>query len=293
MPLVALTTKDGREIPLGEVDITRTIEDFGMAPADVAAIIANVRSRDDVGREQVTASQIGSGARQLFLEQTVDYAREPHRQRAAMLGTMKHGMLNIAHDGLRVEERVVSKSGTVSARYDSFVPSTGVLRDRKGVAFFKLLMVLKGGVLKEARDYVYQLNVTALILRQNGATVNEMWLDFEPTGVGKLEKKELEEKFSITDPSFVPVAVPFLPESEVWDAYERLQREKAQAQRTGKAPAFCTSTQTWGGKKCSAGWCAVAKECAALAAENGEAHPYIKPALDVQLKQSIAQAEAR
>jgi hypothetical protein len=279
VPLTAFLTLDGRRIPLDEIDIRNTIVDFGLPPADVAAVIAQQRERQHIPQDQITASQIGSGARQIYLERTIDFAREPKREKAALLGTMKHAMLNIEHDGLLVEQRVVAKSGRFSAQYDTYVPETGVVRDRKGVGYFKVLMALKNGVLKEAHDYVMQLNLTGWLLRQNGNVVKELWLDFEPTGVGKLEKKELEEKFGITDPTLIPMQVPFIPQAEVLSAYEELHRAVVEAHKTGETPTMCSAAQTWNGKKCTAGWCRVAAECAVIAAKRGEEHPLNKKAV--------------
>jgi len=279
MPLTRLITVDGREIPLADVDITRTVEDFNLPPADVAAVIHDaLHNRKEVKREQITASQAGNGARQLYLEETIDYATNPQRRIAALRGTMKHA-LAVAHEGLRVEERITSNSGSYSAKFDSYVPSTGVLRDAKFPNVFKVIMILKHGVETQARDYVLQLNVTALILKQQGnTTVNEMWLDFSPSGVGKLEKEELANKYGIKDPAFIPVKVPFLPEAEVWNVYETLMREKAYAHKTETVPGMCTSAQTWGGKKCQLlpggdSWCPVASQCHEIAKDRGEVHP--------------------
>ncbi len=276
VPLTRLTTLDGRELPIGEIDITTTVQDFGLPPADVAAVVNDaLNGRRDVGRDQITASQSGNGARQLYLEETIDYSREPKRQMAALKGTMTHSLVNIEHEGMLAERRLTSKSGKFSMRYDTYVKATGTLRDAKYPNIFKVLMILKSGVLKEGRDYALQLNLGALLLRQHGYPVNEMWLDFGPTGVGKFEKGELE-KYAITDPTFIPISVPFLPEAEVWDVYERLSREKAEAHKTGVVPAMCTKEQTWNGKKCEGFWCPVAKECAVIAAQRGERHPLNK-----------------
>jgi len=276
MPLKFFTTLDGRDVPIGAVDIRSTVKDFGLPPADVAALVADQSGRGDVRPDQITGSQIGKGARQIYLEDTIDYSQAPARMMAALRGTMRHAMVSCEHNGLLVEQRVVSKSGRFSMKYDSFVPETGVLRDKKAVGFFKVLLVLKHGVMEAAKDYVFQLNLGAILLRQNGQVVKEMYLDFEPQGVGKLEKGELEAKFGIKDSTFVPVAVPFLDEAQVLDAYEQLYRAKAEARKTGIVPPMCTSEQTWGGKRCTQGWCPVAKQCAEIAAERGERHPLNK-----------------
>jgi hypothetical protein len=278
MPLVALLTTDGRRIPLAEVSMSTTIEDFGLPPADVAAVIAGVSNRADVDIKQVTASQAGNDARELYLRDTVDYAREPRREMAALMGTMRHSVINCAHDGLQVEKRYTSKCGRFSAQIDSYVPATGILRDLKCVGYYKVLMALKGGVEKEARDYVLQLNLAALILQQNGLPVNEMWLDFRPTGVGWNEKRELESKFGISDATTISRQVPALPARDVWAHYERLWREKTAALETGVAPPMCNEQATWGGKKCwdqknGFSWCPVAEACAELQRQAGLRHP--------------------
>lgn len=278
MPLKFLTTLDGRNIPIDDIDIRTTIADFGLPPADIAAMVYDAKhGRKEVKREQVTASQAGSGARLLFLEETVDYAIDPNRLVAAHLGTMKHSAINVAHEGLCVEQRVVSKCGRFSAKYDSFVPETGVLRDGKYPDVFKVLMILKGGVEKQARDYVLQLNLAAIILREQGHKVNEMWLDFRPTGAGVQERGELESKYGITGkPPYIPISVPFLPAAEVLAEFSSLADAKARAHKTGEVPPMCTAAQTWGGKRCTQGWCAVAKACAEIAAARGEKHPLNK-----------------
>ncbi len=296
MPLARLTTLDGRELPIREIDITTTVQDFGLPPADVAAVVNDaLNGRRDVGRDQITASQSGNGARQLYLEEVIDYSREPKRQMAALKGTMTHSLVNIEHEGMLAERRLTSKSGKFSMKYDTYVIKTGVLRDAKYPDYFKVKMILRHGIKKEGRDYMFQLNLGALILRQHGYEVNEMWLDFGPTGVGWKEKQELEEKFGITvvKPLWIPVEVPFLPEAEVWDVYERLSREKAEAHKTGVVPAMCTKEQTWNGKKCEGFWCPVAKECAAIAAQRGERHPLNKKAAKespLELDEALAES---
>jgi hypothetical protein len=278
MPLAYLRTLDGRDVPIDAVDITRTIEDFGLPPADIAAIVNAQNGRRDVASHQITASQAGQDAREIYLRDITPFAREPRREMAALRGTMRHAVINCEHPGLSVEQRVVSTCGRFSAKYDSYVPETGVLRDAKFPKFYTVLMILKHGLLSEAKAYVQQLNLAALILRQNGQRVTEMWLDFEPQGVGKQEKVELETKYQITEPTRILMEVPWLEPDAVWAHYTALYEAKARAMETGEAPPICSSAATWGGKKCAQGWCPVADACARLAAERGERHPWIKPA---------------
>lgn len=278
MPAVALRTLAGDDIPFADVDMTRTDDLFGLPPAEIAAIINSQSDRNDVNSSMVTASQAEAGAREAYLKDFFDYSLIPARQMKAMLGTMRHAVVNVDHGSIVVEKRYVSRCGRFSAKVDTYVPATATIRDAKFVGTYKVLMILKNGIEKEGKGYLYQLNLAAHIIRECGEPVERLLLDFRPSDCGKAEKRELADKYGIdyTGETPITVEVPIIDRVAAFEPYEALWAAKQRAIQSGEVPDFCTTAQTWGGKKCQMGYCPVADLCLSKATEAGTEHPYLK-----------------
>lgn len=289
MPARWLTALSGERIAFAEVDMARTEELFGLPPAEIAALINNQSARLDVDPAMVTASQAESGARQLYLESYHDFAISPMRQVKSMIGTGKHATVNIedCHDDMLVEVRFVSKCGRFSGKIDSYLKPTRVLDDHKFLGSFKIEKMLERGVEAEGKGYWYQLNFSAFLMRDKGYPVEKMRLIARPSDAGKLEKGKLAKLGAPARPNYrgemeydpeqpIVIEVPPLEREVVMARYEALWAGKEEARISGVPPGFCTSSETWGGKKCTQGWCAVADICQQLAASAGEEHPWLK-----------------
>lgn len=297
MPLVGLKNEDGtiekrfEEIDLSDIGWLYPADD----PALIAFLIEQANDRKDVDPSAVSASQLETGVRQLFLQDTTDYYTTPTREIAAVMGTIKHNLINTNRPEFLTELRLTGPNGE-SAKCDTYHIPTRRLTDLKTVKWYKVKMMLEQGVMESAPGYVYQLNLFRIlmkdpenryrmrmhaaqagypgILQDTDFDVAEMRLTCIPGDMNASNQKEAR-KYVTHDPTIFQITVPFLDDAVVLSAYSVKRTTKVDAAETGYAP-LCTPEERWESygvpKKCLF-YCPVANACRAMSYRNNEDHP--------------------
>lgn len=282
MPLARLTTQAGKEIPLAEVDIIKDSDQFGVSPATLQYILDHQSSRGDVGGMEVTASQIGKGVRQMYLEDTVDFAVTPQKLIAGTMGTLKHAVINVGGEDIISEVRFKSLNGHISAKHDNACVVHKANKiidvyDLKAVGWYKVKQIIEKGIWAEGKDYGFQLNLQAVLIEQNTEyKVGRLFLEFVPRDLDARKRAEAA-KMGYTEPGVILYEVPKLDPDTVISAYENVWKARQQAHKDGYAP-ICAEELRWVNaktgisKRCEE-YCPVVEACRAMCAKYGEIHP--------------------
>ncbi|MGN6187026.1 MAG: hypothetical protein ACTHQM_25605 [Thermoanaerobaculia bacterium] len=265
------------------------------SPSIIKYILELASERNDV-QDEITASQVKDGIRQIFLEATRDYFVTPSREIASMQGTKTHNLINKNEPGMffsetrlfyRVAGRVIS-----SAKNDTYHVPTRLLEDLKNVKWYAIRLLIERGPLAAFPGYVYQLNLYRVLMKQpenqallisrypwladfeNAFTVRRMQLLCTPPDMDARNRHEAAKV--IDTHSHIPIAIPLLDDDALLRAYTQKFEEKVRAIEADYAP-LCTPEEQWQKEsgyplKC-AKFCDVADHCRALSAAHGETHP--------------------
>jgi hypothetical protein len=289
MPLVGLKNESGTiRKRFEDIDIAKDYEWLKPAdPALIAFVISQANERSDVSSDEVSASQLETGTRALWLQETTDYYETVTGSIASIMGTMKHSMVNVERPGFIMETRLFGPYG--SAKCDSFFVPLSLLADLKNVKWYKIKMMLERGVVSEAKGYAYQVNLFRILmkmpenqqlllekydwLREEDLVVKKMQLTCVPPDMNYMTKKEAQKL--VSDTTVIPIDVPFLKDDVVLDAYARKLDEKLAALAKNYAP-LCSPEDRWERNgfpvKCKS-YCAVAEACQQVSKLVGERHP--------------------
>lgn len=282
MPLKRLITLTGNEIELTKIDIIKDCDKFGVSPATLQYIIEHQSSRGDVGGAEVTASQIGKGIRQMYLEDTTDFAMTPQKMIAGTMGTLKHAKINVGGEDIISEVRYKSLNGHISAKHDNacIVHKENKIidiYDLKAIGWFKCKMIIEKGVWAEGKDYGFQLNLQAVLIEQNtDYKVDRLFLEFVPRDLDARKRAEAA-KLGYVEPGVILYEVPKLDPDTVISAYENVWKARQQAHTEGYAP-ICDEELRWVNaktgisKRCEE-YCPVVEACKAMCAKHDEVHP--------------------
>lgn len=282
MPLKYLTTLQGTNIALPDIDIIKDSDKFGVSPATLQYILDHQQSRCDVGHTEVTASQIGKGIRQMYLEDTIDFAMTPQQLIAGTMGTLKHAVINVGGEDIISEVRFKSLNGHISAKHDNACVvhkenKVIDIYDLKAVGWFKVKMILQNGIWEEGSDYGFQLNLQAALIEENtDYTVDRLFLEFVPRDLDARKRAEAA-KMSIKNPGVILYEVSRLSKEAVIARYETVWQARQDAHSIGYAP-ICPEETRWVNAKSKESrrcleYCPVLEFCKAMCDANGEVHP--------------------
>jgi hypothetical protein len=291
MPLVGLRTEDGSARKrFEEIDLSDLRWIYPATPSIVAMVMEDAKSRADVDPNEVSASQFEKSARQMWLETTSEFFETVTGRMGAMMGTIKHAMVNPERPGFIMETRVPGPYG--SAKNDSFHIASGVLEDLKNVKWYKAKMILTGGVMKEAIGYAMQMNLWRVLaktdegfaaiqakypdVKHEDINVKKMILTLAPPDLDAPKRKEAEKL--IASPELIPYEVPMIEDKEVIQAYGEVYDKKQRALDNDYAP-LCTPEERWernGFPVRCAKYCPVVEECQKVSELLGEEHPLRK-----------------
>lgn len=282
MPLKWLTTLNKKNIALTELDIINDAPKFGVSPATLQYLLDHQSSRGDVQTTEVTASQIGKGVRQMYLEETTDFAMYPQDLIAGTMGTLKHAKINIGGPDIISEIRFKSANGHISAKHDNACivhreNKVVDIYDLKAIGWFKAKMIIERGIWEEGKEYGMQLNLQAVLLEQNtDYHVNKLFLEFMCRDLDARKKAEAA-KLGYDKPGVILYEVPRLDSDLVLASYEAVYSAKEQAHKDTYAP-ICPEELRWVNKKSGEsircqGYCPVADACRQMCGLYGETHP--------------------
>jgi hypothetical protein len=295
MPLIGLRSEDGTiRKEFKDIDIARDYHWLQPAdPALIAYIIELQKERKDVQTGSVSASQIDSGIRELWLRDITPYYQTTTDGVAALMGNIKHSSVNIERENFVTETRLFSSDGLYSAKCDTYFVPLRLLADLKNVKWYKVKKMLTEGVLRAAKGYAYQLNLFRVLmkekhnqetlytkypwLRKEDFDVKEMQLTCTPPDMDYKNKQEAKKLLGSSNPSVIRIKVPFIADEQIHKEYRLLHAEKELAFKRDYAP-LCTPEERWerppsmAPVKCLS-YCPVADTCRAVSKLAGETHP--------------------
>lgn len=288
-------------------------------PALVAFAIEQSSGRTDVDPEEVSASQLEKGIRQLYLEATREFYLSLPKSISSIIGTMKHSMINTERPGFVTETRLLFEEDGVrygSAKCDTFHVPSRKLVDLKNLKWYAIESMIKEGMLTAKPGYAFQTNLFRVLmqkpenqeilfekydwLRPEHLDVKIMQLTCVPADLNWQNKKSA---LKLTPyPEIVPIIVPFIPDHLVLETYKKKYWDLSAAHKTGYAP-LCSPQERWekeGGfpLRC-AQYCPVLDFCRQLSSDAGEKHPLdlweekpktVKPTLEKPKKKTSKKA---
>jgi hypothetical protein len=294
MPLVGLKSEDGvTRVRWENLDLTRDLSAFYPAdPALLAFIAEQSQTRSELNPREVSASQLETGIRQLYLQGSREYYVTVDSQIASIMGTMKHSMVNIDRPGFLTELRLFWRHG--SAQCDTYFVPKRLLVDLKNIKWYSIKKILENGVMREKKGYVYQLNLFRVLMQmpdnwniikdtypsitKEELRVERMQITCIPPDLDYKNKKEARRL--VANPAIIPIEIPILPDDQVLSAYTKKAEALGKAFDEGYAP-LCTPEERWERSESGApvkclSYCPVSEACIALSEARGEKHPIIE-----------------
>jgi hypothetical protein len=309
MPAAGLSTTTGNiRKRWADIDPVRDAALFGCSPATLAGVVKGELSRTGV-RNQITASQLGKGVRQAYLERTAETFPTVGKYMSAYMGTIKHAALNQDHPEMIVEKRFHSRDGHYSGQIDHAAIIDWYV---KSDIFWIELDVydLKTGSTYGAKafakdpfgdksDYAWQINLCADLIEEQG---DDSWSFIDPEGPAYLAflattLSSSAIRFKVRDLfiEWIPrdvkmgedhlavmrIPVPRKPAHVTRAQFDQLRLGLEEAIQKGYAPP-CTPEERWFGwapavrkeinKRCVF-YCPYLEACKAMSAQHGETHP--------------------
>ncbi len=300
MPASGIMTASGEKIAWKDINLLSCdLSLFQPAdPALLAFIMEQAASREDVDIEEVSASNIEKGVRALLLESTVPYYEPVTRSLAAIMGTMRHSMVNIDRPGFITEIRLPFDDPATgvrlgSAKCDTFHVPSGLLVDLKNIKWYSIKLMLEEGAMGAKKGYVFQMNLFRVLMKDpknielviakypwakpEDLVVKRMQLTCVPPDLNWINKKEALKL--VEYPEIIPIEVPVLPDDFVLLEYRTKYLQKQEALQKNWAP-LCTQEERWERApsfyplKC-AQYCPVLDACIAMSEKAGERHPLV------------------
>ena len=230
---------------------------YGLPEAFVRAVVNDTYSK---GHSDFSATGLAEPARASALKSQFNGSLEVDvsTRVAAIIGQGTHSTaeraarpgIDLCEERLFAEFNVDGARYIVSAQLDLFEMDTGVLYDWKTTKAYAFSKAAGGG---QKPEWQQQLNVGAEILRRNGKEVKSLCIiallkDWNKRDAGKVGYPSAE---------VVSVVLPLWHSSKTVDYIEARTRAHVLAKVT---LPLCTSSETWGGRKCGS-WCDASSVC--------------------------------
>lgn len=231
---------------------------YGLPEAFVRAVTNDPYDR---GESDFSATGLANPPRATALiEQNFDKLEIDVSSRvAAIIGQGSHSIaeraarpgVDLCEKRLFAKFEVDGKTYTVSAQMDLYETDTGTLHDwktTKAYAFSK-----KAGSGKKP-EWIEQLNICAELLRQNGHSPKKLNI------IAMLKDWNKREAGSAGMPESEVLSV----ELPIWEAQKVKEHIENRIRLHVAAKTHlpdCTSKETWGGNRCSGGWCDASSVC--------------------------------
>lgn len=283
MPATKFVCPDSSEVAIADCLANCPLGSRCMAKPTLTAIADSVKDR---GLNSFSVTELIAGTREMFLKKTSTYPINPQDQIFAMHGTAVHSISESkSGNGILTELRLSDDvtNGQVDAYGDVLGNGKRILLDYKVTSSYRAMKALgiykvdistgevyktglkKGqpkfkkewrtGGVRSLLDWAIQVNYYRILLEKHNFPVDEMYIQIY---VRDFSLRMAAER-NITKPVYL---LKINKISDVWlERYFRVKRDRlAYAIANGEVPSFCSSKESWNGRKCEQ-YCDVYEEC--------------------------------